>query len=82
MIIYRLLPILPVFIREKISYATFSKYPMFLKKGLAIIATIITHSRLDEPHFYLLKKHLLFQLYRIFRKKLHLKPPKASKIYS
>lgn len=80
--LYKLLPILPNFISKKMSYAKFSKYPLSIKKGLAFIANVVSHIQLKEPHFNLQKKHILFQLYRIFRKKLHLKPPKASKIYS
>lgn len=79
-LIYRVLPVLPVFLKKWFTIKTLKYFPAFLSRPLSIFADIFNALVHGVPEFYAYYHHNAFHLKRFFGRKLGFKNMKASKI--
>jgi anaerobic magnesium-protoporphyrin IX monomethyl ester cyclase len=80
-VIFRIMPVLPAFIRKKILPEHISFIPTALLLPLAMISDVITGFTLRNPEFRAYALHNLFHLKKFFLRKMGFKNISASKVY-
>lgn len=79
-VIFRIMPILPGWIKKRIKPNHLSYIPKFILRPLSMIADLATGFSFRNPEFYAYLMHNLFHLYRFFAYKIGFKNIKPNKI--
>lgn len=80
-IIFRIMPVLPQWLKAKLKPSAMRFVPGFLIRPLSMISDAITGLMLRNPDFTGYAKHNAFQLKKFFLRKLGITNVKASKVY-
>ena len=78
-LLFRLLPMLPLFLRRKLKPETLSKIPFAISRPIIIIMDIIYGVFSGYPYFVAMAKHHFFYMRNHLLRKIGIKPRKASK---
>lgn len=79
-LIFKLIPFVPLKLRRRLSPRAFKKLPVPVSSFLAFIVDAVTGLLFRNPTHTSYAMHNLFQMYAFLRKRIGLKPVKASRI--
>ena len=79
-VIFRIMPVLPEYIRKNIRPHHVRKIPGFMIRPLAMLSDVITGFMLRNPEFKTYARHNLYHLKKFFLRKVGIKANPATKI--
>ncbi len=77
-LLYKIMPVLPGFIKKRIKTNHVSWMPRIVSRGVASIFDILIGFRYTNPEIVAYARHNVFHIYSFFRRKIGMTAPKAT----
>jgi radical SAM superfamily enzyme YgiQ (UPF0313 family) len=78
--IFKILPLLPISIRRRLTINTVAWIPNFIAQPIAVVADLLTGLRYGNPDFVAYLRHYVFHLWKYFFYKITKIPLKATRV--